>query len=195
MTHRYVPTRSRTFWKLSVSSRCIAVASFTHRPTVHARVVLDVVDIVVQVVQVVVEQTKMLVDKRGNVVERVDGHARTVAFSRLVEPLVQILVEQNERRAVLRECAPRLGDDWFRVQQRVDFVIDVKRNVVVVARPDVRVCGRPLVGRRNSGSGAPTLRRLARRRGEDARPHCNDDREHSHERAKKTRSHIVRRIA
>lgn len=100
----------------------------------------------------------MLVDKRGNVVERVDGHARTVAFSRIVEPLVQVLVEQNERRAVLRECAPRLGDDWFRVQQRVDFVIDVKRSVV--ARPDVRVCGRPLVGRRNSGSGAPTLQRL-----------------------------------
>lgn len=171
-----------------MSSRCIAVASFTHRRTVHARVVLDVVDIVVQVVQVVVEQTKMFVDKRGNVVERVDGHARTVAFSRLVEPLVQILVEQNERRAVLRECAPRLGDDWFRVQQRVDFVIDVKRNVV--ARPDVRV-----FGRRNSGSGAPTLQRLARWRGEDARPHRNDDREHSNERAKKTRSHIVRRIA
>lgn len=135
----------------------------------------------------------MLVDKRGNVVERVDGHARTVAFSRIVEPLVQVLVEQNERRAVLRECAPRLGDDWFRVQQRVDFVIDVKRNVV--ARPDVRVCGRPLAGRRNSGGGAPTLQRLTRWRGEDTRPHCHDDREHSHERAKKTRSHIVRRIA
>ena len=117
----------------------------------------------------------MLVDKRGNVVERVDGHARTVAFSRIVEPLVQVLVEQNERRAVLRECAPRLGDDWFRVQQRVDF----------------RVCGRPLAGRRNSGGGAPTLQRLTRWRGEDTRPHCHDDREHSHERAKKTRSHIV----
>ena len=135
----------------------------------------------------------MLVDKRGNVVERVDGHARTVAFSRIVEPLVQVLVEQNERRAVLRECAPRLGDDWFRVQQRVDFVIDVKRNVVT--RPDVRVCGRPLAGRRNSGGGATTLRRLTRWCGEDTRPHCHDDREYSHERAKKTRSHIVRRIA